>query len=94
MTSRNRRIAPSVRAMAKELKIDANTPELRVAEALASAIDGMDEAARARLLGQTVPPLLRALDSVRALAAPEVADEGRGLSQGELDAFLADLGAG
>lgn len=61
---------------------------VRLAEVLASTVDGMDAGVRERMLGQTAGQLLRALEVLRGRVRPVDPGEARGLSTADLDAFL------
>jgi hypothetical protein len=65
---------------------------VRAAEVLAFTIDKMDQDERVRLLGQTIPPLVRLLEQLAAVAGPLPTDV-RGLTDEALVAFLDDMGA-
>ncbi|MCP2234739.1 hypothetical protein LY41_000546 [Prauserella halophila] len=86
-------LSSSVKRLGRELGVPSWTPELRTAERLAEVVDGMSAEQAERMLGQTVPPLLRALERVREQATDTDAGAaaGRGLSESELTAFLAGL---
>lgn len=84
----------SVLRLGRELGVPSWRPELRLAAELAEAIDAMDGRTRALMLGQTSAQLLKALAAVNGLAAQVPRggrDDGRGLSDAELAAFMESL---
>ncbi|MCG3757378.1 hypothetical protein [Amycolatopsis sp. Poz14] len=59
----------AVRTTCKALELGSEqAARVRVAELLAATVDEMSAEQRARLLGQTVPPLLRVLEQLTASA--------------------------
>lgn len=91
MTTRLR-LLPAVRRTVKALRLGPEDAGLvRVAEALATSIDEMDDEMRPRMLGQTIKPLIDVLTLLGRRAAPVDDTPRQGLTAGELATFLAKL---